>query len=725
MNKRNKIRYRSLMDGTKPGEWQVANSLDEFNNYNYYIVELTHSNNYAGLPIEHCADTGHYIVAHLLVTDQGTHGLLQQNRVIGQTLILSDCITCIMKIFTRTCSCMQWSSWEQVVISGNSETPSNINEVIASLTALIADLKAETARAQSAEDSITKEIVGCTYLSEILTQNGYFSGKDKNIGDTFDGVLANSTLRTSGVIDVKKDTILRLYTYSSTGVEGYVRSLIITNDKGVITYISPATNAFGSVTFDYTSTPLEVKVPEDGKAYLECDTDKLDVFSVEFIGKISMLDENIIKLTEEVKQKIPTKYFSEALTLNGYYKWAGLNVGDKVPDVLSVTQTAQHSGVIHVNAGSSITIKTYSTTNAAGYRRPWVFADSEQIILQMPGSATKYDLLENGANIYTEKEGYLYFSCDDEYSAGFSIEIIDGVLGKLVQNVDDLKSKDCDGIKTTNTSSFYLPNRKVLLSGASISQYNGYFEFVMQRLSLTGVNISVAGHNIFSLCNKLYSSGTNYNDVDLLIISHIHDYDVYSLPPALENYTPVDYETDSQLGVYITTSNYVSGTITPVGEYTVNEMYAIGYDYAIKKWTELCYNLKDTDGFDSLVGKHCQIILYTYWHDGRSTYNKAIRLLSQKWGLPLIKDDENIGFSKDQVHPITGEQQSVLHCNGTPWGSKTEVIEGVTYGFHPSGISTTEWATFLDSDADTKLSMLPYIQKKRASILLNFIKDFI
>ncbi len=158
MNKRNKIRYRSLMDGTKPGEWQVANSLDEFNNYNYYIVELTHSNNYAGLPIEHCADTGHYIVAHLLVTDQGTHGLLQQNRVIGQTLILSDCITCIMKIFTRTCSGMQWSSWEQVVISGNSETPSNINEVIASLTALIADLKAETARAQSAEQANAQAI---------------------------------------------------------------------------------------------------------------------------------------------------------------------------------------------------------------------------------------------------------------------------------------------------------------------------------------------------------------------------------------------------------------------------------------------------------------------------------------------------------------------------------------------------------------------------------------
>ena len=728
MKKQNTIRYRSLMDGTKPGEWQVANSLDEFSIYNYYIVELTHGNNYAGLPIEHCSDEEHYIIAHLLVTDRGTTGRRQQQRVIGQTLVLSNCETVAMNIFTRTLSVggqnANWSSWEQVIISGKNETPSNFDEVIATLTTLIADLKAESARAQAVEDNIIRELIGFTYLSDVLTQNGYYSGKDKNIGDTFDGVLTASSIRKSGVIDVKKDTVLHLYTYSSSGIAGYVRSLIITNNNGVITYISPATDSSG-VTFDYASIPLEVKVPDDGKAYFECNTDKIDIFSVKCIGRVSILDENIIKLADEIKHKLPTKYNSEALTLNGYYKWAGLTIGDKVPDVLSITQTAQHSGVMHVSARCSIIIKTYSTSNMAGYRRPWVLADNEQIIQQMPDSATKYDLLENGANIYVEREGYLYFSCDDEFLTNFSIEIIDGELGKLVHEIDNLKQKDSGGIKTTNTSSFYLPNRKVLLSGASISQYNGYFEYVMQKLSLTGVNISVAGHNIFSLCNKLYNNGSNYNDIDLLIISHVHNYDVYTLPIKLGNYMPADYENDSLLSEYITTTNHVSGVVTPAGEYTVDEMYAIGYDYTIKKWAELCYNLKNTDGLDALFGKHCQIILYTYWHDGRTTYNKAIRLLSHKWGLPLIKDDENIGFSKEQVHPITHKQQSVLYCNGTPWGSKTEVIDGITYGFHPSGISTTDWAAFLDSDADTKLSMLPYIQKKRAAILLNFIKDYI
>lgn len=40
--------------------------------------------------------------------------------------------------------------------------------------------------------------------------------------------------------------------------------------------------------------------------------------------------------------------------------------------------------------------------------------------------------------------------------------------------------------------------------------------------------------------------------------------------------------------------------------------------------------------------------------------------------------DKNIGFSKNSVHPVTGGQVSVIHAQDT------EVIDGVTYGWHPS-----------------------------------------
>jgi hypothetical protein len=60
-----------------------------------------------------------------------------------------------------------------------------------------------------------------------------------------------------------------------------------------------------------------------------------------------------------------------------------------------------------------------------------------------------------------------------------------------------------------------------------------------------------------------------------------------------------------------------------------------------------------------------------------------------------------------------------MYCNGTPWGSKTEVIDGVTYGFHPSGIASGDWSTFVQSNEEGMIDMLPYIQIKRAAILVD------
>lgn len=301
---------------------------------------------------------------------------------------------------------------------------------------------------------------------------------------------------------------------------------------------------------------------------------------------------------------------------------------------------------------------------------------------------------------------------------------VGSTLEQMEEDSKDYTDAAMEAKMATGIASLYIPHKKILLSGASICQRNGFFEYAASVLGFTGTNISVAGHNIFDLANRLYSSGASYSDQDVLIFSHTHNYDVYTLPAALENYKPSDYEGDSNISEYITTTDHISGTggfNDP--NYTDDELYAIGYDYCIKKWTELCYNLKDTEGYDPLLGKPCQIVLYTYWHDARITFNTAIRKLAMKWGAYLIKDDENIGFSRKKTHPITGAQVSVLHCNGIPWSSKTEVIDGVTYGFHPSGIATSDWSAFLAADAATKLAMLPYIQVKRAGILINFIKD--
>lgn len=280
--------------------------------------------------------------------------------------------------------------------------------------------------------------------------------------------------------------------------------------------------------------------------------------------------------------------------------------------------------------------------------------------------------------------------------------------------------------KSTNTAGFFLPNKSILLSGASISEsINGYFEHAMLDLGITEYkNLSVAGTNIFKLCNDLYSNGLNYaKSYDLLIISHVHNFDVFNLPDNIKDMTAEELENNDEFGTYITTEDYVNGTPPATLSYTTEQLYAIGYDYSIKKWISLNYNLKSETGYDSFFGKAAQICLYTYWHDARTIYNEAIRKLAKKWNLLLIKDDENIGFSKDRVHPVTKQQYSILYTNSSRY-QNLETIDGVIYGFHPDTISVGNQNTY-NSTKKMLLEYLPYIQKRRAAILIKTLKNAI
>lgn len=312
------------------------------------------------------------------------------------------------------------------------------------------------------------------------------------------------------------------------------------------------------------------------------------------------------------------------------------------------------------------------------------------------------------------------FTANKDYIGVKSLSETDKKINNIVNEISNIDKK------STNTAGFFLPNKSILLSGASISDsINGYFEHAMLDLGITEYkNLSVAGNNIFKLCNDLYSNGLNYaKSYDLLIISHVHNFDVFNLPDNIKDMTAEELENNSEFGTYITTEDYVNGTPPATLSYTTDQLYAIGYDYSIKKWISLNYNLKSEIGYDSFFGKAAQICLYTYWHDARTIYNEAIRKLAKKWNLLLIKDDENIGFSKDRVHPVTKQQYSILYTNLSKY-QKLEIIDGVIYGFHPDTISVENQSTY-NSTKKMLLEYLPYIQKRRAAILIKTLKNAI
>ena len=80
-----------------------------------YDIEISHSDAIkASLPIEVCSKD-HYIKGHLLVCETGTHGSLQTDRTIGQTLIVNACGATAPEIYRRSGTIKNgvptWSKW--------------------------------------------------------------------------------------------------------------------------------------------------------------------------------------------------------------------------------------------------------------------------------------------------------------------------------------------------------------------------------------------------------------------------------------------------------------------------------------------------------------------------------------------------------------------------------------------------------------------------------------
>ena len=118
-----------------------------------------------------------------------------------------------------------------------------------------------------------------------------------------------------------------------------------------------------------------------------------------------------------------------------------------------------------------------------------------------------------------------------------------------------------------------------------------------------------------------------------------------------------------------------------------NMDYSQAFDYIIRRYIDDCRALENnpkSKWYGVEGGKPVRIVLCTYWHDARVVYNESVRRLAERWKeyACLCEFDENIGFSKDDPDSDTGEQISLIYAqNGI---NDTEIIDGVTYGWHPT-----------------------------------------
>ena len=201
----------------------------------------------------------------------------------------------------------------------------------------------------------------------------------------------------------------------------------------------------------------------------------------------------------------------------------------------------------------------------------------------------------------------------------------------------------------------------ILLSGASFATpENGWFEMGCAILNATPINRAADNETIANTANKM-ALGTLYTKqelekLDAFVIMHVHNRDVADESDLFENYE--DYNVP----------------------FSKQDSYAAAFDYVIKRYISECYELRndpDSKYYGTKYGKPAVIVLCTHWHDARTIYNTSVRQLAEKWGIPLVEFDKNIGFSKDTPHPVTNEQYSLLYA------TNTQEIDGVIYGWHP------------------------------------------
>ena len=135
--KKEPLRYRPVAEAESEF-WRQVVGLDKIIDAGCYIVQLKHGAGNDELPLPDC-DQEHYIVGTLVVTDSGTGGPIQSNRVIGQVLTLTSRKEKETKVYSRTRVDDKWSEWRSLATTGMYDKISTTEELLSTVEELVAE----------------------------------------------------------------------------------------------------------------------------------------------------------------------------------------------------------------------------------------------------------------------------------------------------------------------------------------------------------------------------------------------------------------------------------------------------------------------------------------------------------------------------------------------------------------------------------------------------------
>ena len=204
------VKYKPLFADSSSA-FKMERSLDTITFSGSYLVEIDHNDTDVGLPFEYCNEN-HYIVGTLVVTDSGTGGPIQSNRVIGQVLTLTSRKEKETKVYSRTRVDDKWSEWHSLVLAGMYDNISNTDELVATVAGLVDETKKLTVAVGNSTamvDNIKKQAVqtNSLYVSPDIAEIkvGY---RNIDNSDVAEALLPAATATTAGIMAAEDKRVL-------------------------------------------------------------------------------------------------------------------------------------------------------------------------------------------------------------------------------------------------------------------------------------------------------------------------------------------------------------------------------------------------------------------------------------------------------------------------------------------------------------------------------------
>ena len=405
--KRALLKYKP-MNGLGEVDFMYEHSLDLMLSPGCYVVEIEHTDSDVGLPFDFCGKK-HYIVATLIVTDNGTKGKTQKNRLTGQALVVTLQNSLETKIYIRTRVNAVWSQWRSLAVTGMYNNISTTDELLATVGSLVD----ESIRAKEVEESVKRTAVDISSLTCIVNnvnaviasksmdwqvlhsveipaatteKAGAMSAEDKNSINRLSSSLSEERPVTVGkFINLDniavgerlgvKEVVLGNYSYFKEECSpNDVFNVTTTgnNNQAAKNYAILDSNNIVIAIGDGNSLTNEVIVIPDGGAVLIVNSLKTDIKVNKVIDKAASVD-SVKEIDNRFLKNIP---FTKS---NSYYNLSSAIIGSALTESI-VDANGYSYAKIECAEGERYILSTNGNTSAA---KNYAILDKNNIVLAL------------------------------------------------------------------------------------------------------------------------------------------------------------------------------------------------------------------------------------------------------------------------------------------------------------------------------------------------------